>query len=149
VPSPQAQRILVVEDDKDDVFLIEYACTHACINAELSFAENGKHAIEQLLDQSRAPDLILLDLNMPVMNGVDFLRWLRSQAAWQRLPVIIFTTSEDPRDIALSYELGANAYLVKPNIPSELSRILQAVQQFWLRSTDPAESPNEHSAELT
>lgn len=138
--------VLVVEDDKDDIFLLQHASKKAGMTGRMTFAENGKHAVELLqalqaqpVAGSHAPELILLDLNMPVMNGLDFLRWLRNEPAWKKVPVIILTTSEDPRDVSSAYELGANAYTVKPNNPSELSDILKAVQHFWLTYNRVAE----------
>lgn len=131
--------ILVVEDDKDDVFLLEHASKITGFPGSLTFAENGQQAVEWLENRQAQPpaahdlpDLILLDLNMPVMGGLDFLRWLRSKSEFQKLPVLIFTTSQDPRDVESSYNLGANAYLVKPNSPTELSRMFRAAQNFWL-----------------
>ncbi len=131
--------ILVVEDDKDDVFFLERAWKTAGLTGRLTFAENGREAVERLqnlksqpLAERDLPDLILLDLNMPVMGGLDFLRWLRSKSCFVKLPVLIFTTSQDPRDVESSYDLDANAYLVKPDTQIELSKMLKAAQNFWL-----------------
>jgi two-component system, response regulator len=136
----RSNTILLVEDDEDDVFLIRRACETAGIAGEITSAENGKAAVTFLEALSaspgaaqKSPEFIFLDLNMPVMNGLDFLRWLRSQARWRKLPVLVLTTSEDPRDISAAYELGANAYLVKPNSLADFAEMLRAVGSFWLR----------------
>jgi CheY-like chemotaxis protein len=131
------KRILLVEDDADDVFLIGHAFERAGLKDQISSAENGRAAVvlfENFAAQpdcKDAPEFILLDLNMPVMNGLDFLRWLRSNARWRTLPVVVLTTSEDPRDISAAYELGANAYLVKPSSPAAMTEMFKAVDSFW------------------
>jgi two-component system, response regulator len=131
------KRILLVEDDVDDVFLIRHAFQRAGLNDQLSSAENGKAAVTLFEtfaaqpDRKDAPEFIFLDLNMPIMNGLDFLRWLRSAARWRTLPVVILTTSEDPRDISAAYELGANAYLVKPSSPAAMTDMFKTVASFW------------------
>lgn len=131
------KRILLIEDDADDVFLIRHAFQRAGLKDDVSLAENGKAAVTLFEsfsaepDRKDAPEFIFLDLNMPVMNGLDFLRWLRSAVQWRTLPVVVLTTSEDPRDISAAYELGANAYLVKPSSPAAMIEMFKAVDSFW------------------
>jgi len=133
-PGDLSRRILFVEDDKDDVFLIQYACKRAGITEPMSFVENGQRAVAylQAVGTADAPSLIFLDLNMPVMSGFDFLRWLRHHDKWRNVPVIVLTTSQNPADIASAYELGANAYVVKPSDPVELIEMFGAARTFWL-----------------
>jgi two-component system response regulator len=139
----RSKRILLIEDDADDVFLIRHACERAGLIGEISSAENGLAAITLFEDfaaqaaTDKAPEFIFLDLNMPVMSGLDFLRWLRSAAQWRTLPVIVLTTSEDPRDVSAAYELGANAYLVKPNSATDFANMFKAVNAFWFSFNRP------------
>jgi CheY-like chemotaxis protein len=127
-------KTLFVEDDEDDVMLLRLACDRAGIG-DYAFAQNGKRALDLVRDNapdfSRTHSLIFLDLNMPEMNGFDFLRWLRKEAEVTTLPVIVLTTSENPRDIENAYSLGANAYLVKSTVFAELSKMISTAHTFW------------------
>ena len=78
------------------------------------------------------PRLMLLDLNLPYWSGFEVLEWLRQQPQLRRLPVVIFTSSNRPDDIARAYDAGANAYLVKPNALADLSSLVLALRDFWL-----------------
>jgi CheY-like chemotaxis protein len=78
------------------------------------------------------PKLIFLDLNMPLMNGLEFLQWRSQRPELQTIPVIVLTSSENPQDVIDAYRLGANAYLVKPMSVTELSSLLKSIQAFWL-----------------
>ncbi|HEY0433710.1 MAG TPA: response regulator [Chitinophagaceae bacterium] len=133
--------ILFVEDDSDDVFLIQHAAKNAGLTQRLHFSANGKEAVEYLLplvnSPALLPSLIFLDLNMPLMGGLEFLNWMRSQAALQTIPVIILTTSENPADIAAAYKAGANAFLVKPSVISELANMLIRATTLWLKDNGP------------
>ena len=127
---------LFIEDDEDDVLLLEHALKKAGINERKQFLANGRRAVEFLergtsASSNRSPFLIFLDLNMPEMNGFDFLQWLRGNEAYQTTPVFILSTSENPRDIKRAYELQANAYLVKGNTLGELIAMLTSAHRFW------------------
>jgi CheY-like chemotaxis protein len=78
------------------------------------------------------PGLVLLDLNLPYWSGFEVLEWIRQQPQLRRLPVVIFTSSSRPDDIARAYDAGANAYLVKPNALGELLALALALRDFWL-----------------
>jgi CheY-like chemotaxis protein len=126
--------ILFIEDDDDDVFLLKRVCKTLGIE-KISFAANGRRAIEylkpRLSEGSVGDSLIFLDLNMPEMNGFDFLRWFRGEAAMHTIPVIVLSTSENPIDMSTAYQLGANAYLVKAGDLKALTVMLQAAHTFW------------------
>jgi two-component system, response regulator len=116
--------VLFVEDDADDVFLIQRACKSAQHDDPKEYLPNGKAAVDylsQTVAQGRSlPRLIFLDLNMPLMGGLEFLSWLRNQPLLRNIPVVVLTTSVNPQDLATAYRSGANAYLVKPSSISEL-----------------------------
>src|SRR5882757_8358893 len=109
--------ILLVEDDPNDVLLVRKAAQNTLAGIPISVAPNGEEAVNYLsgtgayADRSKYPfpDIVLLDLKMPVMNGFEVLRWVRSQPALKRLPVIIFTGSVHESDTKTAYEEGANS----------------------------------------
>jgi CheY-like chemotaxis protein len=132
--------ILHVENDPDDVFLLKRAFTKAGISKEIRTAENGKNAIEYLegsaafsnRDQFPLPTVILLDWNMPLMSGGQFLQWLRAEPKWKRLPVIVLTSSAAERDMVEAYDLGANGFLSKPSNNERYMAMVRALVDYWL-----------------
>jgi CheY-like chemotaxis protein len=135
-----SKRVLIAEDDPSDVFLLKRAFTLAQIRATLHFVRDGQEAIDYLEGdagyQDRAayplPDLMLLDIKMPRLNGFDVLTWLRCQPGLKRLLVTILTSSDQPDDINRAYDLGANSYLLKPHNSSQLSELVGQVKRYWL-----------------
>lgn len=108
------EKILLVDDDADDQLFFCDALQEIDPNIKCELACNGQEAL-QLLMTKPYPDLIFLDLNMPVMNGFDCLLEIRRQGQLDEVPVIIFTTTNEHSAIKRTYELGANAFLKKPN----------------------------------
>lgn len=120
--------ILLVEDDPGDVVLVREAFEHNKVRNELRVASDGVYALEQLRDESIAlPDLILLDLNLPRMDGRELLSEIRADPRLTRIPVVVLTTSDAEADIVRSYELHANAYVTKP---VDLQRFLGVVREI-------------------
>ena len=120
--------ILLVEDDPGDVVLVREAFKHDKVRNELRVASDGVYALEELRDPERAlPDLILLDLNLPRMDGRELLAEIRKDPRLTWIPVVVLTTSEAEADIVRSYELHANAYVTKP---VDLNRFLKVVQEI-------------------
>src|SRR6266700_1252064 len=123
--------ILVAEDLPDDVLILKHAFSKAGVSAPLHFVTDGQEVVEYLKgEQSFAdrktyplPAMLLLDLNMPRLNGFDVIKWVRSQPGLCRLPIVVFTSSDQPRDVHRAYELGANSYLVKPQSLVRLQQI--------------------------
>jgi CheY-like chemotaxis protein len=152
VLSPDAS-ILYVENEPDDVILLKRAFKKAEIAHPLKIAENGEEAVTYLLGKAPfsdrlanpLPALILLDLSMPLMTGLEFLQWRREEPVIRSIPVIVFTSSRHARDISEAFRLGANAYLVKPASSEGLVRLAETFKQFWLLNSEippAASSPN-------
>jgi len=125
-------RILVIDDSESDIALIEEALHE---QAELDVATNGATALETLARNGAGgdglPHLILLDLNMPGMNGFDVLRRLKTDPKVCGIPVIILSTSEDPRDVRRCYESAAASYIAKPAGFDELETKLRCACSFF------------------
>jgi CheY-like chemotaxis protein len=132
--------ILLVEDSPDDALLVSTAVERTLLGIRVLLVHNGQEAMRYLDGQSpycdRArhpfPDLVLLDLKMPLVNGFEVLRWIRSQPGLRRLPVIVLTGSLLPEDKQKAYDEGANSYLVKPLDFSGMMQTIKSMGEFWL-----------------
>jgi two-component system, chemotaxis family, response regulator Rcp1 len=109
-------RILIAEDSLGDVLLVEEALAAYGLSAELQVCENGEAALSALAhcDGSNLPDLVIVDLNLPRVDGMDVLRYIRGLPVFDRTPVMIFTSSHGANDRAEAERFGANAYVTKP-----------------------------------
>jgi CheY-like chemotaxis protein len=136
-----AEILLHVENDSDDVFLTQRAFRKAGVNSPLHAVENGEQAVAFLLGHGRfanrtehpLPSVILLDWNMPLMSGSDFLVWLRKQERLRRLPVVVLTSSNSQQDIAEAAELGANGFVTKPRTLESFQVMVTAFAEYWLK----------------
>jgi CheY-like chemotaxis protein len=136
--------ILLVEDDANDVFFFKRAARAAGLLNPLQVAADGRHAIHYLQgaagfgDRSQFPfpGLILLDLQLPHVPGLDVLRWIRAQPESQPI-VIVLTSSRQAADINAAYRLGANSYIVKPSSPGKLQDIVVGIKHYWLGLNEP------------
>jgi len=143
------QSILLAEDDENDVFFVERAFKQAQIANPLHHVKDGEEAIAYLrgdgpyADREKfpLPCLLLMDLKMPRKNGFDVIAWLRGQPGLKRLPVVIFTSSQEDPDVNRAYELGANTYLVKPVKFEGLVEMMRTLNLYWLML---AEKPHCH-----
>jgi CheY-like chemotaxis protein len=134
-------RILVAEDNPNDALFLKRAFLRAGINSPMQFVSDGEEAINYLggsapfkdRESFPLPNVLILDLKMPRLNGFDVLKWVRQQPGLRRLPVIVFTSSSDPGDVDLAHELGANAYAIKPAGADDLSTTVQAIEKYWLQ----------------
>ncbi|MEQ9481794.1 response regulator [Coleofasciculus sp. F4-SAH-05] len=129
--------ILLIEDSPSDANLIQISFKQAKIPNTLRWVEDGETALEYLLHQgdytnSPRPDLIVLDLNLPGMDGQEVLTSIKSDPTLKRIPVIVLTTSEDEGDILKSYELNANCYITKPIDIQQFMGMVQLLKEFWL-----------------
>lgn len=126
--------ILLVEDDPDDVRLIEMALRSCSVPIRMTTAADGAEALAHLEEAGDdLPDLVLLDLNLPVMSGTEFLSRLREHSALSALPVCVFTTADDPVTIRRAYAAGANAVVTKADSLAGMSQVLNTIVEFWFK----------------
>ncbi|WP_332897151.1 response regulator [Haladaptatus sp. CMSO5] len=128
--------ILLVEDNPGDVRLTEEAFNEGKINNELHVVTDGVEALDFLYrrgeyESAIRPQLILLDLNLPKIDGLEVLEQLKSDAKLKHIPIVVLTSSAAEADIVKSYELHTNAYLTKPINPDEFISLVQTFEQFW------------------
>ena len=126
--------IFYVEDDSDFAFLTESALQEVGENLSIKIIDNGKDALQILNELTEAkvkPKLILLDLNLPGLSGLDLVKKIREIPFLKYVPVIFFSTSDNPKDIKASLEFGANAYLNKPSGYLNLVSCLKSMHDFW------------------
>ena len=137
--------ILLVEDEEHDVFFFKRAAKLAGMINPLHVAQDGRQAIDYLKGtgvyadrtQFPLPSLVLLDLKLPYVMGLDVLKWIRAQREFQTVIVIVFTSSRLAPDIDMAYRLGANSYVVKPSTPGKLQEMLVVIKQYWLEMNEP------------
>ena len=135
-----SKTVLLVEDEENDVFFMKYAFKEVGVLNPLHVAVDGQEAMDYLSGNGRYADrerfplpcLTLLDLKLPRVMGLEVLKWMREQPALKTLIVIILTSSRLGPDIERAYQLGANAYLVKPSSPPELRETARRIKEFWL-----------------
>jgi chemotaxis family two-component system response regulator Rcp1 len=128
--------ILLVEDNPSDVLLTQIAMKECKIANRLHVANDGEAALSFLRRQgphaeAARPDLVLLDLNLPKMDGRELLREMKSDAALRIIPVVVLTTSDAETDVLRSYDLHANAYITKPLDMEQFIRVVKGIDDFW------------------
>lgn len=135
----KAQRpIMLVEDDEVDVLTVKRSLRDLRVDNELLVAGNGEEALALLREAERPrPALVLLDLNMPRMNGFEFLRVAREQSLLEGIPVVVLTTSRQDQDIFEGFKLNVAGYMVKPVDYRKFVEIMQAIDQYWTLSELP------------
>ena len=136
---PRGIRILVVEDNPGDADLIRDTLRENVAHIEITVVADGADAVEYLKRHqdadavdARAPDFVLLDLNLPKMHGHEVLAEARKFDRLKSLPIIIVTSSDATRDIITSYELGANCYVTKPVDLEKFIVVVRSIDVFWL-----------------
>ena len=134
--------ILLVEDNPDDVMFTLRAFERNKISNEVVVAADGEQALEYLLpaDESKAlqPALVLLDVNLPKIDGLEVLRRIRNHSRTAGLPVVVLTTSNEERDIVDSYRLGANSFVRKPVMFGDFVDATKVLGVYWLLVNEPA-----------
>lgn len=139
------KKILLVEDNPSDIELTLRAFERQKIGNEIIVAEDGKEALEYLFgtgeysgrDISEQPTVILLDLNLPLIDGKEVLRQIRSNELTRRLPVVILTSSKEEQDLTKSYDLGVNSYIRKPVDFNQFSEAIRQLGLYWLVINEP------------
>lgn len=129
-------QILLVDDDPVDVQLTKEQLAHSKLRNEVMWAKDGVDALAQLRHEGEyadtaLPDLILLDLNMPRMDGHQFLNEVKNDPELAPIPIVVVTTSDEDADIVESYRLHANAYVTKPIGLEQMSKVVRAIEGFW------------------
>lgn len=132
--------ILYVEDEESDIVLLGLALKRDKIDVELHTVRDGESAVNYLSgtgayanrEQHPFPGLVLLDLNIPRIHGLKVLKWIRAQPTLATLPVVIYTSSEQPKDVAAAQELGANDYQVKPCTIELIAEKVKKLIHQWL-----------------
>lgn len=140
MPVPRSVTILVAEDDPDDRLLAAEALRESRAGDELRFVANGEELLDYLRRrgrwadpaQSPRPGLVLLDLNMPRMDGREALAALKADPELRRIPVVVLTTSQAPNDVARSYELGASSFITKPSTYRGLVDAMRVLGRYWM-----------------
>lgn len=133
-------KILLVEDNDDEAELALHAlCTHH-VHAEVERVRDGQEALDHLfgLQPAELPTLVLLDLNMPRIGGLEVLRRLRASPTTRRLVVVVLTTSDEESDLERAYELGANSYIRKPIAYDCFEQVVRELGLYWLGVNVPA-----------
>lgn len=141
--------LLLVEDNPADVRLTVEAFRDARLMSHLHVARDGVEAMNFLRKEARfeaapTPDLILLDLNLPRMDGREVLREAKSDERLRRIPIVVITTSNSEEDIARSYDLHANSYVTKPSDYEEFAEVIRLIEGYWLDAVQLP--PAAHSA---
>jgi len=130
--------ILLVEDDTVDTMTVKRALKELKVTNELICTTNGEEALEYLRDESKKkPCVILLDLNMPKMTGIEFLKVAKADEALKNIPVIVLTTSEEEQDVIESFNLGVAGYIVKPADYKRFVEAVRAINLYWTLSKLP------------
>lgn len=137
----QPRTILLVDDSGDDVVLAQAAFAQAGIPHTLIIAEDGVEALDYLLRRdgrkADAPDLVLLDLKLPGIDGFEVLRRIRAEQQTLLVPVVVFSSSLEHKDVERSYRLGANSYIRKPIDFDEFIPLAQKLAEYWLGINQP------------
>ncbi len=131
--------ILLIEDDDVDVMTVKRALKDLKVTNQLVPISDGEDAIEYLKDESATkPCIVLLDLNMPKMDGAEFLKIVKADKALKKIPVVILTTSNSDRDVIESFELGAAGYMVKSVDYEKFVETIRAIDRYWTLSKLPS-----------
>jgi CheY-like chemotaxis protein len=131
--------VLLVEDDLNDIFLVKRAFKMAQLENPLQVVTDGEEAVHYLSGQGKysdrdthpLPKLIVMDIKMPRMTGFDVLEWIKTDGPLRRIPIIIVSSSDRPEDVNRAYELGANAYMVKPMNFRDVQHLFESITHYW------------------
>ncbi len=130
--------IMLIEDDENDVRITRRAIQKGGLEADMSVTRDGQEALDFLyrrppFEDARRPDLVLLDINLPKLNGMDVLREVKRDPALRSIPVLMLTTSARHEDVAAAYAHGANAFICKPIRFAKFVEVIRELSQYWGR----------------
>ncbi len=134
---PRQHRILLVEDNADDVELTCRAFEKSNVLNELVIVRDGVEALDYLFAAATPPDLVLLDIKLPRIDGLEVLKRLRADPRTRRQPVVILTSSNEEQDIVTSYDLGVNSYVRKPVDFAQFAEAARQLGLYWLVLNEP------------
>src|SRR5262245_6740863 len=129
-----ARKLLLVEDNLGDIGLVREVLSSRRPPIELDLARDGRQRLARLSGGASFPDLILLDLNLPRMDGRELLARLKTDPELRSIPVVVYTSSSAPQDVLRAYDLQANCYLVKPLDLAGMERLFERFSAFWLET---------------
>lgn len=130
--------ILLVEDDQVDKMTVVRALKEIHVTNPLVHRENGEEAVHYLQEPaSEKPCIILLDLNMPIMNGLEFLKAVKNDGKLKRIPIVVLTTSEEQQDKINSFDLGVAGYMAKPVDYRQFVEVMRSIDAYWTISEMP------------
>jgi CheY-like chemotaxis protein len=127
--------ILLIEDNEGDIFLTKEAFEESKLVNQITVIKDGKEAInffEELDEPSKAPDLVLLDVNLPKVSGQEVLMYIKNNDKYKSIPVIMLTTSSAEKDILQSYKNHVNCYITKPIDVSDFIHAMTKIEDFWI-----------------
>ncbi len=135
-PPPKFVEILLLEDEPSDAYLVKMALKEGKVLANLHHVADGREGLDFLnraenYANAPRPDLIFLDLNMPRMNGYEFLTALKADGRFKSIPVVVLTTSDVEKDVVSSYQLGANSFITKPMDMPQFMQAIRQVGDYW------------------
>jgi len=130
--------ILLVEDDIVDQMTVKRALKDINVTNQLRITNNGEEALEYLSNEkNELPGIILLDLNMPRMNGIEFLRIVKTDNRIKRIPVVVLTTSKEEPDRVNTFDLGIAGYMIKPVDYLQFVKVIKTINLYWMLSESP------------
>lgn len=123
--------VLLIEDDQIDRMTIERSFRNLNIKNLLKTAINGQEGLRILHESKEAPCLIILDINMPKMNGIEFLQIIKNNEEYKKIPVVVLTTSNDENDKEICYSCGVAGYIIKPIDYREFQEVIRTLNNYW------------------
>ncbi|MGK7941065.1 MAG: response regulator [Crocosphaera sp.] len=139
----KATRMLLVEDDLNDRELIQLALVNYQFSNQIDIAEDGKKALDYLFGSAdsavtvQLPRLVLLDLQLPKINGIQVLEAIRNDSKTKQLVVVVMTSSAEDKDLQACYNLGVNSYIIKPVDSEKFRKTIQQIGCYWMMFNEP------------